>query len=170
VGCVAAGREAMFRRDRTALEEALGRARAEGLGASALQRLGGPAKADGQRRSLLEVLGQGQVSVAAIDAAFPWLRDLAPRIRTLLETEALYAGYLHRQEADIRAFRREEMRAWLWTWDYGQIGGLSTEVREKLAEVRPASLGAAARIQGMTPAALGALAAHLRRRQADMVA
>jgi len=168
-GCVGAEREAMFQRDRAALEGALGRARAEGLAASALQRLGGPAKADGQRRSLLELLGQGQVSSAAIDATFPWLRDLAPRIRTLLETEALYAGYLHRQEADIRAFRREEMAGLAADLDYGQIGGLSTEVREKLAEVRPASLGAAARIQGMTPAALGALAAHLRRR-ADMVA
>ncbi len=164
-GCVGATREALFRRDLPRAGGRIGTGTGGGSGSSALLRLGGSVKADGQRRSVLGVLGQGQVSAAVIDAAFPWLSDLAPRIRSLLETEALYAGYLHRQDADIRAFRREEMAGLDADLDYGLIGGLSTELREKLAQVRPASLGAAARIQGMTPAALGALASHLRKRQ-----
>ncbi|HLB97581.1 MAG TPA: tRNA uridine-5-carboxymethylaminomethyl(34) synthesis enzyme MnmG, partial [Acetobacteraceae bacterium] len=78
-------------------------------------------------------------------------------------TEARYAGYLRRQEADIRAFRREEAVP-LSDVAFDQIGGLSAEVRDKLTRHSPASLGAAARIQGITPAALAAIAAHLRRR------
>jgi len=164
-GCVGARREMAFRRDQRALADALARARAEGLTSAAMQRLGGPVRADGQWRSLLDILGHAQVSTAVIEPAFPWLRALSPRIRGLLETEALYAGYLHRQEADIRTFRREEMASLDADLDYREIGGLSTELREKLTQVRPASLGAAARIQGMTPAALGALASQLRKRQ-----
>jgi tRNA uridine 5-carboxymethylaminomethyl modification enzyme len=83
-------------------------------------------------------------------------------VRAHLEAEALYAGYLPRQEADIRAFRREEAVPLARDVDYTQIGGLSAELCEKLGAARPASLGAAARLQGMTPAAMAALMAHLR--------
>jgi tRNA uridine 5-carboxymethylaminomethyl modification enzyme len=76
---------------------------------------------------------------------------------------------LHKQEADVRTFRREEQIAFAADLDFGTIGGLSTELREKLTRVRPASLGVAARIQGMTPAALAALLAHLRKQQARRV-
>ena len=105
------------------------------------------------------MLGQTNIEATVIDAAYPWLRDLAPRIRGLLETEALYAGYLHRQEADIKAFRREETVGLDAAIDYGQIGGLSTELREKLAQIiDPASLRATRlQFRGMTPAALAAM-------------
>ena len=95
--------------------------------------------------------------------AFPWLREVPSRALAQVATEARYAGYLRRQEADIRAFRREETVS-LSDVAFGQIGGLSAEVRDKLTRHRPASLGAAARIQGITPAALAAIAAHLRKR------
>src|ERR1700689_1152626 len=95
--------------------------------------------------------------------AFPWLREIPPRALAQVETEALYAGYLGRQDADIRAFRREEAVP-LDDVAFDEIGDLSAEVRDKLDRHRPASLGAAARIQGITPAALAAIAAHLRRR------
>jgi tRNA uridine 5-carboxymethylaminomethyl modification enzyme len=162
--CVGTERAAVFQRDRQALAEAIARARTDRVSPTTLRRLGGSVRADGQPRSALDVLGQTNTEAAVIDAAFPWLRDLPARIRGLLETEALYAGYLHRQEADIKAFRREETVGLDAAMDYGQIGGLSTELREKLTQIRPASLGAASRIQGMTPAALGALASHLRKR------
>ncbi|MCH9020820.1 MAG: tRNA uridine-5-carboxymethylaminomethyl(34) synthesis enzyme MnmG, partial [Proteobacteria bacterium] len=77
--------------------------------------------------------------------------------------EAHYAGYLDRQEADVRAFRRAEALALPDGLDYGAVGGLSSEVREKLEASRPATLGAAARISGVTPAALTALLGHVRR-------
>ena len=127
-----------------------------------MQLLGAPVRGDGQPRSALDLLGNPQVARDLIEVVFPWLGDLPPRIRTHLEVEALYAGYLPRQEADIRAFRREESVLIEGDVDYAQVGGLSTEIREKLQAARPASLGAAARLQGMTPAALAALMAHLR--------
>jgi tRNA uridine 5-carboxymethylaminomethyl modification enzyme len=89
-------------------------------------------------------------------------RPASPRARAQIATEALYAGYLRRQDAEIRAFRREERAELPPALDYADIGGLSAELREKLATIRPASLGAASRIQGMTPAALAALLPHVR--------
>jgi tRNA uridine 5-carboxymethylaminomethyl modification enzyme len=165
-GCVGAERAALFDADRDVLHDAIARANRECLTPSALAKSGLSLGADGQSRSALSLLGNTQLPRAALDAAFPWLTVLSPRIRSLLEAEALYAGYIHRQEADIRAFRREEQMALDAELDYGEIGGLSTELREKLTRIRPPSLGAASRIQGMTPAALSALAAHMRKRQA----
>jgi tRNA uridine 5-carboxymethylaminomethyl modification enzyme len=86
-----------------------------------------------------------------------------------MRAEAVYGGYLHRQQAEIRGFAREEAVS-LDGVAFERIGGLSAEIRDKLASVRPASFGAAARIQGMTPAALAALAAYLRKREVTVEA
>ena len=80
-----------------------------------------------------------------------------------MQTEVRYEGYLPRQEADIRAFQREESVT-LNGVAYSRIGGLSAELTAKLALLQPESLGAASRLQGMTPAALAAIAAHVRKR------
>ena len=80
-----------------------------------------------------------------------------------LEIEALYAGYLDRQEADVAAFRRDENLSLPTDLDYLRVGGLSNEVREKLANARPATLGQAGRIEGVTPGAMTALLAHVKR-------
>ncbi len=87
-------------------------------------------------------------------------------MREQVEIDAAYAGYLDRQAADAEAFRREEALALPAGLDYGAIGGLSNEVREKLLSVRPLTLGQAARIEGVTPGALAALLAHVRRARA----
>jgi tRNA uridine 5-carboxymethylaminomethyl modification enzyme len=162
-GCVGPVREAAFRTHSADVADALGRARTDGMMPAAVEALGAAVRADGHRRSVLDLLAHPGVPAARVAQAFPWLNALAPRVREQVETEALYAGYLHRQDADIRAFRREEGAALDPALDYRLIGGLSTELREKLALARPASLGAASRIQGMTPAALSALLAHARR-------
>jgi tRNA uridine 5-carboxymethylaminomethyl modification enzyme len=81
-----------------------------------------------------------------------------------MRAEAVYGGYLHRQQAEIRGFAREEAVS-LKDIAFETVGGLSAEIRDKLTTIRPASFGAAARIQGMTPAALAALAAYLRKRE-----
>jgi len=83
-----------------------------------------------------------------------------------LEIDAAYAGYLDRQAADAAAFRRDENLRLPADLDYAGVGGLSNEVREKLSTVRPLTLGQAARIEGVTPGALTALLAHVRRRAA----
>ncbi len=165
-GCVGSARAQRFGLHARALDSALRRARCEHITPSALRAFGAEIRGDGRNRTVLDLLGHPKVSDATAVSAFPWLADLTPRVAEQLRTEALYAGYLPRQEADIRAFRQEEAVD-LGMIDYGAIGGLSTEMRDKLGAAQPVSLGAAARIQGMTPAALGALVAHLKRRLAD---
>jgi tRNA uridine 5-carboxymethylaminomethyl modification enzyme len=83
-----------------------------------------------------------------------------------VQTEARYSGYLPRQDADIRVFRREEALG-LQGVTFADVGGLSAELLAKLKQAQPASLGAASRIQGMTPAALVAIAAHARKQQSQ---
>ncbi len=165
-GCVGRERSAAFTAYQASVAGALERARAEGLSAAAWARLGMPARADGKWRSLLETAGQDTVEWDTLTGAFPWLHDLSPRATAQLRAEARYAGYLHRQDADIRRFRREESVS-LDSVTFSDIGGLSAEVTDKLTRFRPESLGAAARLQGMTPTALAAIAAHLRKKEAN---
>jgi tRNA uridine 5-carboxymethylaminomethyl modification enzyme len=91
------------------------------------------------------------------------LPGVAADVAEALEIEARYSGYLARQDAEIAAFRREESQAIPDDFDYGRVGGLSTEMREKLRNTCPATLGQATRIPGITPAAIIAVLAHLRK-------
>lgn len=95
--------------------------------------------------------------------AFPELEDLSDSVQNQLGIEAIYDGYLQRQQAEIDALRRDEALRIPEDLDYGQIGGLSNEVRAKLIQIRPATLGQAGRIEGVTPGALTALLAHVKR-------
>ena len=164
-GCVCGEREAAFTAYRVALSEALLRARVDGLPAAALDQIGIAPPADGRRRSVLDLAGHEAVSWSTLCAAFPWLAELPARVAEQLRVDARYAGYLHRQQAEVRSNRREEA-IYLEGIQFGEIGGLSAEVREKLEQARPVSLGAAARIQGMTPAALAAIASFVHKRAA----
>jgi tRNA uridine 5-carboxymethylaminomethyl modification enzyme len=162
-GCVGPVRALAHRAVRTQLDEARMRARSETPSAADLRRLGIAPRADGQGRSVLDLLGAPDVAAEALFAMAPWLADLPPRLHGILAADSLYAGYLHRQEAEIATFRCQEGIALPGDVDFARIGGLSTEMRERLEAVRPRSIGAAARIQGITPAALAALMAHVRR-------
>jgi tRNA uridine 5-carboxymethylaminomethyl modification enzyme len=115
------------------------------------------------RRSAAELLGHPGVDMNRLTRIWPQLEALSRGIADQLETDARYVGYLERQEADIRAFRRDESLQLPEDLDYGAIGGLSNEIRLKLQAARPRTLGAAARISGVTPAALTALLRHVRR-------
>jgi tRNA uridine 5-carboxymethylaminomethyl modification enzyme len=147
------------------LREAEQRARAEALPASAMDCIGIAPPADGRARSVLELAGNDNVDWPSLCAAFPWLADLPARTIEQLRTDARYAGYLHRQQAEVRLSRREDSVD-LANIPFEDVGGLSTEIREKLNQIRPESLGAAARIQGMTPAALASIASFVRKRTA----
>ncbi|NBB52843.1 tRNA uridine-5-carboxymethylaminomethyl(34) synthesis enzyme MnmG, partial [Rhizobium sp. CRIBSB] len=94
----------------------------------------------------------------------------SPAVREQIEIDAGYAGYLDRQAADAEALRREEALALPVDLDFGVIGGLSHEVREKLALVRPQTLGQAGRIEGVTPGALTALLSHVKKSARPQVA
>jgi tRNA uridine 5-carboxymethylaminomethyl modification enzyme len=164
-GCVGPARAAAHRAFAAALAEALARARAEGATPARYAEEGIAVNPDGRRRSLFEAMALPAASPRALDALFPWLRDLSPRVRAALEAEALYAPYTARQEAERALLAREEAQAIPPDLDFAAIAGLSLEMRERLARARPATLGGAGRLPGVTPAAVAALAVHLRRAQ-----
>jgi tRNA uridine 5-carboxymethylaminomethyl modification enzyme len=164
-GCVGAAREVAFSAHQTALRTAMKRAREEGLPAAAMDRVGVLPAADGRWRSVLDLAGHDRIAWTMLCAAFPWLAVLPDRIADQLRTDARYAGYLHRQQAEVRLNRRED-RVDLEGIRFENIGSISAEIREKLNHIRPESLGAAARIQGMTPAALASIASFVRKRDA----
>lgn len=118
---------------------------------------------DGVRRTAYELLSYPDMSLSRLAGIWPELGCFDSVTSSALETEALYAVYLNRQEADIAAFRRDEARALPDDLDYQAVTGLSNEVRQKLELVRPTTLGQAGRIDGVTPASLTLLLAHLRK-------
>jgi tRNA uridine 5-carboxymethylaminomethyl modification enzyme len=117
---------------------------------------------DGQRRSAFELLAYPEIGWAEVRGIWPELSAIDPAIAVHLEIDAKYDVYLKRQTADVDAFRRDEGLV-LGDIDYDAVPGLSNEARTKLAAARPWTVGQAGRLDGMTPAALGILAAYLRR-------
>ncbi|WP_088348439.1 MULTISPECIES: tRNA uridine-5-carboxymethylaminomethyl(34) synthesis enzyme MnmG [Rhodomicrobium] len=118
---------------------------------------------DGRRRTAFEMLAFPDMSVARLTPLWPELGGIAPAIAAQLEIDARYDIYLRRQDADIAAYRKDEAIALPAALDYGAISGLSTELRQKLVQGRPASIAQAARIDGMTPAALMLVLAHVKK-------
>jgi len=117
---------------------------------------------DGIRRSALDLLALPQVDFTRLSQVWPELRAFRQDIVQQLEIDAQYSGYLDRQDADVLAFRRDEGRSLPANLDYRTVVGLSTEVRQKLEAVRPITLGQAGRIEGVTPAALTLVLAHVK--------
>ncbi|MBS9477486.1 tRNA uridine-5-carboxymethylaminomethyl(34) synthesis enzyme MnmG [Ancylobacter radicis] len=117
---------------------------------------------DGQRRSAFDLLSYPTIQWDDICRIWPEASGEDARIGEQVEIDAKYAVYLHRQEADIATFRREE-QAELPEVDYAGLSGISNEIKAKLESIRPRTIGQASRIDGMTPAALALLAAHARR-------
>jgi tRNA uridine 5-carboxymethylaminomethyl modification enzyme len=117
---------------------------------------------DGVRRSAFELLAYPAVGWEELRGVWPELSVIDPGIAIHLEIDAKYDVYLKRQIADVDAFRRDEGLI-LTDVDYADVPGLSNEARSKLEAARPRTVGQAGRLDGLTPAALGILAAYLRR-------
>jgi tRNA uridine 5-carboxymethylaminomethyl modification enzyme len=165
-GAVGAVRAKAFAAKAQALDEARVLAAGLTLTPSQADRVGLPVKADGQRRNLTELLAYPTIGFEDLARVWPQISAWAPAVREQIEIDASYAGYLDRQAADVAAFRRDEDLTLPAGLDYAQVGGLSNEAREKLNAIRPLTLGQAGRIEGVTPGALTALLAHVRRRAA----
>ncbi len=163
IGVIGAERDRVFAGKQAALSAALARLRELRLSPTAARRAGLDIKLDGVVRSGLELLRLPNVSLAMLATIWPELGGLRPEVTEQLEIEAAYAAYLERQEADIAALRAEEAFELPRNLDLEAIAGLSGEIRARLAEVRPATLAAAGRLPGMTPAALAILYRHARR-------
>jgi tRNA uridine 5-carboxymethylaminomethyl modification enzyme len=169
-GLVSAPRARAFAAKKTQLDQAGAALDALHVSPSELRRHGLKINQDGVRRRGRDLLAFPGIDLARLADIWPQLKGIAPEVAEQLETDARYAGYLARQEADIQAFRRDEALALSAALDYETVPGLSNEVRQKLSQIRPATLGAASRISGVTPAALTALLAHVRRRDGRLPA
>ena len=166
LGCVGAARAEVFHVKQRALDEARALARSLTLTPAAADKAGLTVKADGQRRNVLQLIAFPGIDLDRLEMIWPALAAWSPEVREQIEIDAAYAGYLDRQQADVDAFRRDEALRLPADLDYGAVGGLSNEIRDKLTTVRPLTLGQAARIEGVTPGALTALLAHVRRPRA----
>jgi tRNA uridine 5-carboxymethylaminomethyl modification enzyme len=161
-GCVGAERSTAFADKRARLEAARGRMAELNLTPNEARKHGLNIRLDGTRRSATELLAFPDVDFPGLTRIWPELKGFQPDVVEQLEVDSHYAGYMDRQEADIIAFRRDESLSLPGDLDYANVHGLSNEARLKLARIRPATLGQAARIDGVTPAALTLVLAHVR--------
>jgi tRNA uridine 5-carboxymethylaminomethyl modification enzyme len=163
IGCVGNKRAKDFENRLAALEEGRTLVHALAMTPDALERHGIAVNYDGKRRSAFDLLRHKEYDFDRLSQIWPELKPISPAVREQIEFDARYAGYLERQTADIKAYRREENLFLPPDLDYSAVGSLSNEVRAKLEAARPKTLGAAARIPGVTPAAVISLLRHVKR-------
>ena len=163
IGCVGAERTGLFEVKLGSIQQ--GRALALKLGdtPNALQKAGIKINQDGIWRSAYDLLGYRTVGWDALVVLWPELGGLEPAVAEQIQIDAQYAGYIERQEVDVAAYRRDEGLEIPAGLDYAAISGLSNEVREKFTKVAPRTIGQAARIDGVTPAAVILLLRYVRR-------
>jgi tRNA uridine 5-carboxymethylaminomethyl modification enzyme len=165
LGCVGSARAAVHRQRTAARAYARELAQSHSLTPAEADHQGIVMRQDGRRRTAFELLSFPHVRWADLARIWPDLAAVAPHIAEQVETDAKYAVYLDRQADDVAAYRRDETLELPAGLDYGQIPGLSTELRQKLDSIRPRTIGQAGRVDGMTPVALTLLAAQIRPRR-----
>jgi tRNA uridine 5-carboxymethylaminomethyl modification enzyme len=161
IGCVGKARTDLFHVKHAALQSARTTLEAWTATPGELSRIGAPANDDGRRRSALELMGRFGAEDRHLCMLWPELADIPLWARESLTVDAQYASYLDRQRADVEAFKRDEALQLPKDLDYADIGSLSNEARQRLERVRPDTLGAAARMPGITPAAISALLRYM---------
>jgi tRNA uridine 5-carboxymethylaminomethyl modification enzyme len=162
LGCVGQERAQRHRDKMASLEAAKSLAKSLSITPNEAAKHGLALNRDGHRRSAFELLAYPEIEWDMLRGIWPELSTVAPSIAVHLEIDAKYDVYLKRQTADVDAFRRDEGLI-LTDIDYADVPGLSNEARSKLEAARPRTVGQAGRLDGLTPAALGILAAYLRR-------
>jgi tRNA uridine 5-carboxymethylaminomethyl modification enzyme len=162
LGCVGPERQRRHAEKMSALAAATELARSVSLTPNEAERHGLTLNRDGQRRSAFDLLSFPSIGIDRVRGIWPRLGDFPAKILDQLEIDAKYHVYLSRQAADIEAFRRDESLMLPEGLDYAGVKGLSNEARQKLSSIRPQTIGQAGRIDGMTPAALTLLVAHVR--------
>jgi tRNA uridine 5-carboxymethylaminomethyl modification enzyme len=163
LGCVNPERASRHRAKMAALKDARAMAEALNVTPNEAARHGLELRRDGQRRSAFGLLSYPDIGIADIGRIWPRFGALDPKIAAQLEIDAKYAVYLDRQAADVESYRRDEALLLGDDIDYDTLPGLSNEVRHKLQTSKPRTIGHASRIDGITPAALTLLAAHVHR-------
>jgi len=166
LGCVGEGRAEFWNKKKLKLHKV--RELVESLSATPkeLELAGFEINQDGRRRTLFDLLKYPNIGWNDLEKVWPEIENTDEDIKEQIEIDAIYSGYIARQQADVDALRRDEALKIPATVDYAQIGGLSNEVQQKLNDVKPETLGAASRIPGVTPAAVIALLRHVKKRNA----
>jgi tRNA uridine 5-carboxymethylaminomethyl modification enzyme len=165
LGCVGETRARAHRAKTAALQGARTLARSLSLTASEAARHGLALRRDGRRRSAFELLSYPDIGISELARIWPSLGALEAKVAEQVEIDAKYEVYLSRQAADVESYRRDESVVLPDDIDYELLPGLSNEVRHKLTAQRPHTVGQAGRIDGITPAALTLLVAHVRRQK-----
>ncbi len=165
-GIVGEARAEMFHVKQAALNDARAWARETTLTPNEAAKHGIRINQDGRRRNITDLLALPNIGLPELQKIWPEIGEMAPAVAEQLSFDALYAGYLHRQEADIVAFKKDESLPLPRDLDYAAIPGLSNEVRQKLVDAAPETLGQAGRIEGVTPAALALLLAWVKKKGA----
>lgn len=163
IGCISEARRVAFEAKMKSLTEVADLLKRLAITPAEAQRKGLPVNQDGIRRSAFDLLSYPDMSFEQLVSVWPELEDIDPSIVEQVSTDALYAVYLERQAADIAALKKDEALAIPADFDFNALTGLSNEVKQKLEAVRPATLGQASRMDGMTPAALTLILSHLKR-------
>jgi tRNA uridine 5-carboxymethylaminomethyl modification enzyme len=163
IGCIGAERARMHFEKTSALNDAREFAKSVSITPKEAERHGLSLNKDGQRRTAFELLSYPAIAIADLEKIWPRFGEFAPKIAEQIEIDAKYDVYLSRQAADIAAYRRDESFELPDDFDYSALPGLSNEMKQKLQAHRPRTIGHASRIDGVTPAALTLLAAHIRR-------
>jgi len=166
IGCVGSARRDAFAAKTERLEEGAALLASLTLTPDEAAKHGLAINRDGRKRSAFDLLSYPEVDIARLAVIWPEIALLDRDIAEQLAVDARYAVYVKRQELDIASFRKDEAIAIPAEFSFAALPGLSTELRLKLDRHRPASLGQAARLDGMTPAALMLLLAHLKKGQA----
>ena len=163
IGCIGAERSSFHARKSAALDDARVFARSVSLTPKEAAKHGLSLNQDGQRRTAFELLSYPSIAMADLARIWPRFGELAPKIAEQIEIDAKYEVYLSRQAADVAAYRRDESFALPEDLDYEALPGLSNEIRQKLLTQKPRTIGHAGKIDGVTPAALTLLVAHVKR-------
>lgn len=165
LGCVGAERARHHEASMATLRAARAKLRSLSASPTLLERSGIPVNRDGVRRSAFELASQPHLSLETLAEVWPELRAFDAKLTARLEADAKYAVYLDRQDEDIARHRRSEALTLPDDLDFAGMSGLSNEMKAKFLSIRPATLGQASRIEGVTPAALALVAAHARRHE-----
>lgn len=160
IGCVSANRYGVFKAKRESIESFRQLSHSLTTTVNTLQNHN--INHDTSRRSCYDLLSYNDVSHETILKIWPLLESVSAESYEQIEIEARYSGYIKRQLADIEVFKKDENLKLRDDIDYNKIGGLSREMVAKLSKVRPATIGEASRISGVTPAAITALLGYLK--------
>lgn len=163
IGCIGEARAAQFDKKLHALEDARAALRSVSFTPAQLRAAGYKVSEDGTRRSALELLGLSGFDFEVLEVLHPPFMSIQPSFKAQLSKEMVYAAYLRRQDSQITALKADEAKLIPADISYRAISGLSRELAEKLESSNPKTIAQAARIDGMTPAALVLLLACIQR-------